>query len=327
MTVQAVTAQGRNPQPGTGQDLRALPFDTVILAGGQARRLGGADKPGQLVGARTLAAAVTWAAVEAGSQRIVLVGPQRPELAGLAAALPGGLITDREEPPGSGPLPALRCGLGHVHDEWTAVLAADLPFLRPDVLLALLAAARSGETGAVLADDAGQPQWLAGCWRTAALRSALRDYSGAALRGLLAPLDPVVLRCDPADGQPPPWLDCDTPAELDLARRLGDRQQARAARPGASSSSRPPTEGMPMNTLQAWTEAACAELGLDPSSAPARVVLDLARDVAHQIERPAAPLTAYLLGVAVGRGQQAEEAARRLQELAAAWPEQTASSG
>jgi hypothetical protein len=75
-----------------------------------------------------------------------------------------------------------------------------------------------------------------------------------------------------------------------------------------------------MNTLQAWTEAACAELGIDPATAPARVVLDLARDVAHQIERPAAPLTAYLLGVAVGQGQQPDTAARKLQELAASWP-------
>lgn len=31
------------------------------------------------------------------------------------------------------------------------------------------------------------------------------------------------------------------------------------------------------------------------------VVLDLARDVAHAVERPAAPLTSFLLGVAVGR--------------------------
>ncbi|WP_091520022.1 DUF6457 domain-containing protein [Microlunatus soli] len=31
-------------------------------------------------------------------------------------------------------------------------------------------------------------------------------------------------------------------------------------------------------------------------------LLDLARDAAHQIDRPAAPLTCYLVGVAVGRG-------------------------
>jgi molybdopterin-guanine dinucleotide biosynthesis protein A len=224
-------------QPLSAHPVTALPFDTVILAGGQARRFGGADKPGQLLDSRTLAAAVTSAAVEAGSQRIVLVGPQRPELPALAAGLAGGLITVREEPPGSGPLPALRCGLVQVQEEWTAVLAADLPFLRPDVLVGLLDAAQSGGTGAVLADDAGQPQWLVGCWRTAALRSALHDYSGAALRGLLAPLDPVVLRCDPTAGQPPPWLDCDTPGELVFARLLRDRQQQqqRPAGPGDSA--------------------------------------------------------------------------------------------
>jgi hypothetical protein len=49
-------------------------------------------------------------------------------------------------------------------------------------------------------------------------------------------------------------------------------------------------------------------------------VLDLARDAAHQVARPAAPLTAYLLGVAVGRGQSLDEAAQRISELAASWP-------
>ncbi len=58
-----------------------------------------------------------------------------------------------------------------------------------------------------------------------------------------------------------------------------------------------------MNTLESWTEAACAELGLDPAVLDTGTVLDLARDAAHQVARPAAPLTAYLLGVAVGRGQ------------------------
>lgn len=214
----------------------ALPFAAVILAGGRASRLGGADKPGQLVGDRTLAAAVVAAAAGAGARRIVLVGPPRPGLTPLAAGLPAGLITVREEPPGAGPLPALRCGLRQVQEERTAVLAADLPFLRADVLAALLAAAEVSPAGAVLGDDAGRPQWLAGCWRTPALRLALRDYAGAALRGLLAPLDPVVLRCDPAAGQPPPWLDCDTPDELALARRLQDQPRL-AVCPGSADAS------------------------------------------------------------------------------------------
>ena len=58
-----------------------------------------------------------------------------------------------------------------------------------------------------------------------------------------------------------------------------------------------------MNTLDEWAETACRELGLDPASLDVKLVLDLARDVAHGVARPAAPLTAYLLGVAVGQGR------------------------
>ena len=76
-----------------------------------------------------------------------------------------------------------------------------------------------------------------------------------------------------------------------------------------------------MSTLGRWTEAACSELGIDPVSADMKTVLDLARDVAHGVARPAAPVTAYLLGVAVGRGWPVAEAAARLQQLARSWPE------
>lgn len=72
--------------------------------------------------------------------------------------------------------------------------------------------------------------------------------------------------------------------------------------------------------MQEWIEAACAELGLDPGTADARTILDLVREVAHQVNRPAAPLTVYLLGVAVGRGQPLAAAAERLTMLAAGWP-------
>ena len=71
-------------------------------------------------------------------------------------------------------------------------------------------------------------------------------------------------------------------------------------------------------TLDEWTGAACTELGLDKSDANVKLVLDLARDVAHNVERPAAPVTAYLLGLAVGRGADPAEAARRLTVRSAA---------
>ncbi|HEX8628251.1 MAG TPA: DUF6457 domain-containing protein [Catenuloplanes sp.] len=75
-----------------------------------------------------------------------------------------------------------------------------------------------------------------------------------------------------------------------------------------------------MNVMDAWVTVACRELGLDPAEVDPKVVLDLARDVAHNVLRPGAPVTAYLLGVAVGRGTAPGDAAARLSALAAAWP-------
>jgi Domain of unknown function (DUF6457) len=71
-----------------------------------------------------------------------------------------------------------------------------------------------------------------------------------------------------------------------------------------------------MTTLQNWTQAACAELGVEADDATVRVILDLARDVAHQVERPAAPVTAFLAGLAVGAGQPLAAVSDRLRALA-----------
>jgi molybdopterin-guanine dinucleotide biosynthesis protein A len=66
----------------------------------------------------------------------------------------------------------------------------------------------------VLVDSTGREQWLAGWWRTAALRAALETYQGSSLFGLLGPLEPA--RVAVAEGEP--WFDCDTPADLERAR-------------------------------------------------------------------------------------------------------------
>jgi hypothetical protein len=75
-----------------------------------------------------------------------------------------------------------------------------------------------------------------------------------------------------------------------------------------------------VNELDAWIEAASAELGLAPGDVMAKEVLDVARDVAHQVLRPGAPVSAYLMGVAVGRGAEPSDVAARLSALALAWP-------
>ena len=74
------------------------------------------------------------------------------------------------------------------------------------------------------------------------------------------------------------------------------------------------------DTLDRWAAAACAELGIEPSGDFIKTVLNLARVAAHRVDRPAAPLTAFLLGIAVGQGRPLPETARQLQDLAQAWP-------
>jgi hypothetical protein len=81
-----------------------------------------------------------------------------------------------------------------------------------------------------------------------------------------------------------------------------------------------------MTTLHGWTDAAGAELGVTADAEAIRAVLELAREVAHQVERPAAPVSAYLVGVAVGAGQPLAEAVARIRSLAASWPGNTAGS-
>ena len=81
-----------------------------------------------------------------------------------------------------------------------------------------------------------------------------------------------------------------------------------------------------MNELDAWIAAACAELGLGAGEVPAKAVLDVARDVAHQVVRPGAPVSAYLMGVAVARGADPAEVAGRLSALALAWPRREAAA-
>ncbi|GLW64994.1 hypothetical protein Arub01_32380 [Actinomadura rubrobrunea] len=74
--------------------------------------------------------------------------------------------------------------------------------------------------------------------------------------------------------------------------------------------------------LEEWIKAVCQELGLDPGEVDRRLVLDLARDVAHGVARPGAPLTAFLLGLAVGRGASARDAAARITEMAEGWKQE-----
>ena len=76
--------------------------------------------------------------------------------------------------------------------------------------------------------------------------------------------------------------------------------------------------------LDDWVAALSAELDVDPASVEVRHLLDVARDAAHHVDRPAAPLTTFLVGYAAGlRGGGADAvrtAADTAQRLATTWP-------
>jgi hypothetical protein len=71
--------------------------------------------------------------------------------------------------------------------------------------------------------------------------------------------------------------------------------------------------------MSTWIEAVCAELNL-PADRNVDVILDVARVAAHSVERPAAPVTTFLLGVAVAGGMDVSEGAAKIENLAATWP-------
>jgi hypothetical protein len=81
-----------------------------------------------------------------------------------------------------------------------------------------------------------------------------------------------------------------------------------------------------VNTLKEWVDLVCRELDITDAvslTAMQPRVLDMSRDVAHGVARPAAPLTAYLLGLAAGRSSDpeasSEELTQRVCQLAQRW--------
>jgi molybdopterin-guanine dinucleotide biosynthesis protein A len=192
-----------------------------VLAGGRAARLGGQAKPQLIVGDRPILAAVLGAV--SGAERRIVVGPPQP--------VPPDVLLVREQPPGGGPVAAVRAGLAEVTTDVVVVLAGDLPFVTA-TLVGQLRERLTGD-GVLVVDDTGRDQYLLGAWRTTALRSALAASQGpTSLRRVLAPI--AVRRWYPGvePGSPPPWLDCDTPADLALARSLaGDDRPRRPAAP------------------------------------------------------------------------------------------------
>ncbi|MET9952285.1 DUF6457 domain-containing protein [Streptomyces sp. NPDC006339] len=342
-------------------------YDALVLAGGAARRLGGADKPAVRVGGRPLLDRVLAGCRDA--RRTVVVADPRP------TARP--VEWTRESPPGGGPVAALAAGLRHLAEPPAAatahpgeagdgarpgeagastdpdaaggvvrpgearasthadaardvarrgavgnvahsgpardsahpdaagdivlVLSADLPFFDDRAarrLVEALVAVPEAE-GAVSVDSGGREQPLVAAYRVGALwREVGRlvgergGVEGAPLRTVTAGLRLVPVA---AVGDVDVSFDCDTWEDIATAR------------------SRIREHG---NVLDEWITAVKDELGIDLDVDTA-LLLDLARDAAHGVARPAAPLTTFLVGYAAAKAAGTDGGAEAVAEAAA----------
>ena len=160
---------------------RAADYDAVVLTGGAGRRVGYRDKAELPLAGWPLVDHVLLAV--SGAARRIVVGPTRRGLAEPEFC--------REDPPGGGPVAAIRAAIEQVSATAVLLLAGDQPFIGAGIgplrsSMQSSAADQSADVS-VLVDVTGRVNYLAAYWRTEALRAALGDVGtveGAPVRSL-----------------------------------------------------------------------------------------------------------------------------------------------
>ena len=255
----------------------------MVLAGGRAARLGGEDKAGLEVGGTTLLERAL--AAVSGARTVVVVGDERPTCrsvlwtrehpayGGPVAAAYAGLDALRRGSPvqtsGSGAhqsaqntgLPAGGGGGGGGHAGVTAGTVGRL------------VEGAEGYDGAVLVD--GGRRHLAFAVGAGALdRVRPEPATGAAMRGLWRGLDLAEVPARGAEAR-------DVDSRADLREVLAGLDRVRK---------------IGTVNLHDWIDELCDVLDID-TEVDEGLVLDLAKVVADNVVRKAAPISTYLLGV------------------------------
>lgn len=142
------------------------------MAGGQAVRLGGADKAQIKIGSQTLLARATLVLSQF-SIAIAISGgptPAGPDMIGHPSL--------KDVSPGEGPLAGIAAGLHWAAGEgfkWLAVMPVDTPFLDQEPYLRLLEEVSESPLRIV---ETSRPQWLASLWKTRLASNAAQAAAG-----------------------------------------------------------------------------------------------------------------------------------------------------
>lgn len=285
-------------------------YDGIVLAGGESRRLGGVDKALLQAGGRSFLDCVLDAMPDAGT--VVVAGPARPTLRPVRFC--------REDPAGGGPVAGLASALSFTSAGVLVVVAVDVPLVGTGTVARLLEAVAEAGEAAVLVDTSGREQPLVAAYRRAALDRALDGLgAGSSMRSLLARLE--VMRVPDVDEV---CVDGGTWEGVARVRRRLEVTGTMWSRP--TGTRRTEADMLDEQVLEAWVRALAQELGVDYVG-DTGALLAVARDAAHNVDRPAAPLTTFLVGYAAGlQGGDAaiaREAGERASRLALQWPERT----
>lgn len=269
-------------------------LSAMILTGGRSTRFG-SDKSRAMFGEKSLIEELLISLPQ--NMDVIVVGPA------IEKALRP-LKYTQEDPLGGGPVAAICAGLELIDTEFVAIIATDMPFAS-QIIDGLIGVLPIGEDALIPLDSQGVRQSLCALYRTAALRSAitrLGEVSGQSMRNLTKLLDVRELRLSPALERI--LIDIDTPSDLERAIILKANEE----------------KGV--DAMDKWINAVQKELGINVD-VDQESILNLARDAAHTIERKAAPITTFLLGIAVAGGADPKEAAKRIELLAGNWPVDT----
>jgi molybdopterin-guanine dinucleotide biosynthesis protein A len=186
-----------------------------VLAGGQARRMGGLDKAAIVVGGVAMLDRVL-AAAAPNCDELVIVGPARP------TAVEDVRFT-RESEPGGGPVPAVAAGLAELPGaDVVVVLAVDMPLLEPAYVASLLAGLEEADAVAAT-DHRRQPNPLLAAYRADVLRATLAGLGPGMAAARLLPEATAVVDLGEAG-----TLNVNEPADVERAERVLHEQILRA---------------------------------------------------------------------------------------------------
>ncbi len=253
----------------------AVEWTGVVLAGGRSSRLGHDNARAPVAGRSLLDHVLSTIPPDV---PCIVVGPD-PQ----STIRPVAIATEAE--PDGGPVSGLLCGLELVTTPIVVVLAADMPFAGAITISLATSLAESAEEieAIVPVDTTGRRQLLCGAYRVDALRRAFAELGPPHGRPMRELVERLIVVERPVDEHPKSTLlDVDTREDLESARRSVIHHTMTGAQP-----------------MTDWVTAVTEALGINPASVDIDAILDVARESAHGVERPAAPVSTYLMGYAV----------------------------